>query len=78
MNELAKDRDNANTTVSQLRNEIESKQAEVDNARSSMVEEKRQSAFRLDQERAARDKARAQLEQRVEDMQKRKSKLRCF
>ncbi|TIC09952.1 kinesin-domain-containing protein [Wallemia mellicola] len=78
MNDLVKDRDVATSEVNKLRQEIDSKQQEIDSTRNSVVEERRQSAMKLDQERAQRDRARAQLEQRVEDMQKRKSKLRCF
>ncbi|EOQ98936.1 Kinesin-like protein KIF21A [Wallemia ichthyophaga EXF-994] len=78
MNDLVKDRDMATAQVTQLRQEIDSKQQEIDSTRHSVVEERRQSALKLDQERSQRDRARAQLEQRVEDMQKRKSKLRCF
>ncbi|TIA85651.1 hypothetical protein E3P99_03929 [Wallemia hederae] len=78
MNDLVKDRDVANGEVAKLRQEIDSKQQEIDQTRSSVVEERRQSAMKLDQERSQRERARAQLEQRVEDMQKRKSKLRCF
>jgi len=47
-------------------------------ARKSIVEEKQSLEHRLDEERKAKERARAQLDARMEELQKRKSKFACI
>lgn len=76
--EIARDRDNLTTQVTALRTELYEAKNEVVNVRRSIVEEKQSLEHRLDEERRAKERARAQLDTRMEELQKRKSKFACL
>ncbi|KIJ44279.1 hypothetical protein M422DRAFT_168492, partial [Sphaerobolus stellatus SS14] len=76
--EFSKERDRLNSQVETLRNELSEAKREVVNVRRSIVEEKQSLEHRLDEERKAKERARAQLDQRIEELQKRKSKFACI
>ncbi|KAF9818612.1 hypothetical protein IEO21_02592 [Rhodonia placenta] len=76
--ELARERDNLNTQISGLRAELSEAKNEVVNVRRSIVEEKQSLEHRLDEERRAKERARAQLDSRMEEVQRRKSKFACL
>ncbi|KZT09755.1 kinesin [Laetiporus sulphureus 93-53] len=76
--ELARERDNLNNQIAALRAELHEAKNEVVNVRRSIVEEKQSLEHRLDEERRAKERARAQLDSRMEELQKRKSKFACL
>ncbi|KAI8989755.1 kinesin [Trametes punicea] len=76
--ELARERDNLNVQLVNLRQELADAKAEVVNVRRSIVEEKQTLESRLDEERRAKERARAQLDSRMEELQRRKSKFACL
>ncbi|KAL1691307.1 kinesin [Schizophyllum commune] len=76
--ELARERDTLNTKMEALRRELEEAKREVTNVRRSIVEEKQSLEQRLDEERRAKERARQQLDSRMEELQKRKSKFACL
>ncbi|KAI0372992.1 kinesin [Pilatotrama ljubarskyi] len=76
--ELARERDNLNVQIVNLRQELADAKAEVVNVRRSIVEEKQSLESRLDEERRAKERARAQLDSRMEELQRRKSKFACL
>jgi kinesin family protein 4/21/27 len=76
--ELARERDTLNSQISALRTELTEAKREVVTVRRSVVEEKQSLEHRLDEERKAKERARAQLDSRVEEIQKRKSKFVCL
>ncbi|OJT12017.1 Kinesin-like protein KIF21A [Trametes pubescens] len=76
--ELARERDNLNVQIVNLRQELNDAKAEVVNVRRSIVEEKQSLESRLDEERRAKERARAQLDSRMEELQRRKSKFACL
>lgn len=76
--ELSKERDRLNAQVETVRNELQEAKREVANVRRSIVEEKQSLEHRLDEERKAKERARAQLDSRMEELQKRKSKFACM
>ncbi|KAJ7256457.1 hypothetical protein B0H12DRAFT_509620 [Mycena haematopus] len=76
--ELARERDTLNVKIDGLRTELEETKREVVNVRNSVVQEKQSLEQRLDEERKAKERARQQLDVRVEDIQKRKSKFACL
>jgi len=76
--ELSKERDRLNAQVEAVRNELQESKREVANVRRSIVEEKQSLEHRLDEERKAKERARAQLDSRMEELQKRKSKFACM
>ncbi|KAI0636643.1 kinesin [Trametes polyzona] len=76
--ELARERDNLNVQLVNLRQELSDAKAEVVNVRRSIVEEKQSLESRLDEERRAKERARAQLDSRMEELQRRKSKFACL
>lgn len=76
--ELARERDTLNTKMEALRRELEEAKREVTNVRRSVVEEKQSLEQRLDEERRAKERARQQLDSRMEELQKRKSKFACL
>ncbi|KAF9227741.1 kinesin-domain-containing protein [Gyrodon lividus] len=76
--ELARERDSLNTQIDALRNELQEARREVVTVRKSVVEEKQSLESRLDEERRAKERARAQLDSRMEELQKRKSKFACL
>lgn len=76
--ELAKERDSLKSQVDGLRSEIQETKAEMATMRRSVVEEKLTLENRLDEERRAKERARAQLDSRMEELQRRKSKFICM
>ncbi|EKM55284.1 uncharacterized protein PHACADRAFT_184096 [Phanerochaete carnosa HHB-10118-sp] len=76
--EISRDRDNLNTQVVSLRQELAESKNEVANVRRSVVEEKQSLEIRLDEERRAKERARAQLDGRMDELQRRKSKFACL
>jgi kinesin family protein 4/21/27 len=76
--ELARERDSLSSQNEGLRNELQEARREVVTVRKSIVEEKQSLESRLDEERRAKERARAQLDSRMEELQKRKSKFACL
>ncbi|RDB21522.1 hypothetical protein Hypma_011769 [Hypsizygus marmoreus] len=76
--ELARERDMLNTKIESLRNELSEAKREVVSVRRSIVEEKQSLEQKLDEERKAKERARQQLDSRMEELQKRKSKFACL
>ncbi|KAG1754309.1 kinesin-domain-containing protein [Suillus lakei] len=76
--ELARERDSLNSQIEGLRSELQEARREVVTVRKSIVEEKQSLESRLDEERRAKERARAQLDSRMEELQKRKSKFACL
>lgn len=76
--EISRERDNLNTQVVTLRQELAEAKNEVANVRRSIVEEKQSLEIRLDEERRAKERARAQLDNRMDELQRRKSKFACL
>ncbi|KAH7107617.1 kinesin-domain-containing protein [Auriculariales sp. MPI-PUGE-AT-0066] len=76
--DLAKERDTLKVQVDGLRSEVQDAKSEVATVRRSVVEEKLTLENRLDEERRAKERARAQLDSRMEELQRRKSKFICL
>lgn len=76
--EFSKERDRLSGQVEALRNEVQDAKREVANVRRSVVEEKQSLEYRLEEERKAKERARAQLDARMEDIHKRRSKFVCM
>lgn len=76
--ELARERDTLNTKVQALQNELGEAKREVVAVRKSIVEEKNSLEQRLDEERKAKERTRQQLDSRMEELQKRKSRFACL
>jgi chromosome segregation ATPase len=76
--ELARERDTLNVQLDKLRIELQETKREIMTARKSIVEEKQSLEHRLDEERKAKERARAQLDARMEELQRRKSKFACL
>ncbi|KAI0928992.1 hypothetical protein AcV5_006383 [Taiwanofungus camphoratus] len=76
--ELARERDALNTQIAGLRAELGEAKNEVVSVRRSIVEEKQSLEHRLDEERRAKERARAQLDSRMDELQRRKSKFACL
>lgn len=76
--ELARERDGLQHQLDGARNELQDAKREVVNVRMSIVEEKQTLEQRLDEERRAKERARAQLDSRMEELAKRKSKFACM
>ncbi|KAG8907187.1 hypothetical protein FRB99_005159 [Tulasnella sp. 403] len=77
-NELAKERDSYQQQMAGLRMQVAEAQREASNMRRSVAEEKLTLEHRLEEERKAKERARAQLDSRMEEMAKRKSKFVCL
>lgn len=77
-NEHVKERDTLNAEIDALRAQLQQAQQEITNARRSVVEEKQNYEARLEEERRAKERTRAQLDSRMEELQKRKSKFACL
>lgn len=77
-NEYSRERDLANEQLSALRAQLQQSQQEAASVQRSVAEEKREYKNRLEEDRKAEDRARAQLESRMEEIQKRKSKFVCL
>jgi hypothetical protein len=76
--ELARERDALNVKVEGLSNDLADAKREVMTVRRSVVEEKQSLEQRLDEERKAKERARQQLDSRMEELQRRKSKFACL
>ncbi|KAF9469234.1 kinesin [Collybia nuda] len=76
--ELARERDTLNSKIESLRNELSEAKREVVTVRRSIVEEKQSLEQKLEEERKAKDRARQQLDSRMDEIQKRKSKFACL
>ncbi|KAF8447796.1 hypothetical protein L210DRAFT_3501334 [Boletus edulis BED1] len=76
--ELARERDSLSAQLETLRNELQEARREVATVRRSIVEEKQSLESRLDEERRAKERTRAQLDSRMEELQRRKSKFACI
>lgn len=79
-NELAKERDSYQQQMTGLRQQIVEAQQEASNMRRSVLQEKESLESRLAEERRAKERARAQLDSRMEEMAlaKRRSKFVCL
>ncbi|KAG6854726.1 hypothetical protein C0991_002439 [Blastosporella zonata] len=76
--EIARERDTLNTKISAMQNELADAKREVVTVRRSIVEEKQSLELKLDEERKAKERARSQLDSRMDELQKRKSKFACL
>ena len=76
--EIARERDTLNQQIERLRTELEDARREVATVRRSIVEEKQSLEHKLDEERRAKERVRQQLDMRVEELSKRKSKFVCL
>ncbi|KAG7092844.1 hypothetical protein E1B28_009158 [Marasmius oreades] len=77
--ELARERDRLNNEIETLRRDLTETKREVVTVRQSIVEEKQSYEQRLDEERKAKERARQQLDLRMEELTlKRKSKFACL
>lgn len=75
-NELVKERDAYQQQISGLRQQVQEAQREVSSLRRSVAEEKLTLEHRLDEERKAKERARSQLDTRLEEISRgRKSKF---
>jgi len=77
-NEYAKERDTLNAQIESLRSQLQTSQQEIVSVRRSVVEEKQSFESRLEEERRQKERTRAQLDSRMEELQKRKSKYVCL
>ncbi|KAK2466821.1 hypothetical protein APHAL10511_001079 [Amanita phalloides] len=76
--ELARERDSLNNQIEALKNDLNQAKHEVVSVRRSIVEEKQSLEQRLDEERKAKERVRQQLDSRMEELQRRKSKFACL
>ncbi|KAJ7085691.1 kinesin [Mycena belliarum] len=76
--ELARERDTLNVKLETIRSELDEAKREVVSVRNSVVQEKQTLEQRLDEERKAKERARQQLDVRMDELQKRKSKFACL
>lgn len=76
--EIARERDNLNTQIGTLRHELHEAKTEVVNVRQSIVEEKQSLEQRLDMERRAKERVKQQLDSRIDELPRRKSKFACL
>ncbi|KAF7295561.1 Kinesin-domain-containing protein [Mycena indigotica] len=76
--ELARERDTLNTRIETLRTELDDAKREITSMKSSVVQEKQSYEQRLTEERKAKERARQELDMRVDEMQRRKSKFNCL
>ncbi|KAF8623536.1 hypothetical protein AX15_006312 [Amanita polypyramis BW_CC] len=76
--ELARERDTLSNQLETLKNDLAEAKREVVTVRKSIVEEKQSLEQRLDEERKAKERVRQQLDSRMEELQRRKSKFACL
>lgn len=76
--ELVRERDSLNSQIEGLRNELQDARREVATVRKSIAEEKQSMESKLEEERRAKERARAQLDSRMDEIQRRKSKFACL
>jgi chromosome segregation ATPase len=74
--EHTRERDLANAEVRRLEEELAAARDEVTSVRNSTISEKRSLEDRLSEERKAKERTRAQLEERLEAAQQKQSKFR--
>jgi hypothetical protein len=74
--EHTRERDLAKAEVIQLEKELAAAKSEVASVRNSVISEKRSLEDRLSEERRAKERTRAQLEERLEAAQQKQSKFR--
>ena len=75
---LARERDSLNGQMNSLRNDLEEAKREVTLVRRFVAEEKQSFEIQLDGERRAKERARAQLDSRIEELQKRRFRFICL
>ena len=75
---MAKERDSYQQQMAGLRIQVAEAQREASTVRRSVAEEKLSLEHRLDEERKAKERARSQLDTRMEEMSRRKSKFVCM
>ncbi|KAJ8482105.1 hypothetical protein ONZ45_g15070 [Pleurotus djamor] len=75
--ELARERDVLNSKIEALRVELAEAKREVASVRKSIAEEKQSLEHRLGEERRAKERARAQLDSRIDELQGKRSKFTC-
>ncbi len=73
MQETNKERDAALAEASRLRKMLEESKKEISNVRNSVIVEKQSLEERLSEERRAKERARAQLEQRLNEVTQQRS-----
>ncbi|KAG6851283.1 hypothetical protein H0H93_011719 [Arthromyces matolae] len=73
--EISRERDTLNAKLEAMRNELAEAKREVVTVRKSIVEEKQSLEQRLDEERRAKERARSQLDSRMDELQRRKSNM---
>jgi len=77
-NEFSKERDRLTAEVDALRIQLQQAQQEITETRRSVVEEKQNYETKLEEERRAKERTRTQLEHRMDEIAKRKSKFVCL
>ncbi|KAF8323370.1 kinesin-domain-containing protein [Clavulina sp. PMI_390] len=77
-NEFSKERDRLTNEVESLRHQLQQAQQEVEVTRRSVIEEKQNYETRIEEERRAKERTRTQLEQRMDEITKKKSKYVCL
>jgi hypothetical protein len=76
--EIARERDSLTQQVDGLRRDVTNSRQEAQSVRQSIVEEKQSLESRLNEERRAKERARADLDARMVELTKRKSKFACL
>lgn len=76
--EFARERDALQHQLDSARTDLQDAKREVVSVRMSIVEEKQSLEQRLDEERRAKERARAQLDTRMEELARKKSKYVCI
>jgi hypothetical protein len=76
--EIARERDALTQQVDGLRRDVTNSRQEAQSVRQSIVEEKQSLESRLNEERRAKERARADLDARMVELTKRKSKFACL
>ncbi|PFH54245.1 hypothetical protein AMATHDRAFT_135365 [Amanita thiersii Skay4041] len=76
--ELARERDSLNSQIEMLKQDLADAKREVVSVRRSIVEEKQSLEQRLEEEKKAKEYVRQQLDSRMEELQRRKSKFACL
>lgn len=72
------ERDRAASECETLRSLLSSARAEVLSVKSSANDDNRKLEQKMETERVSKENAKKELERRLEEMQKRKSKFNCF
>ena len=77
-NEHNRDRESLSRQLDNSRTENRELKHQLAIAQQAVIEQTQSLESRLDEERRAKDRARAQLDARMEELQKRKSKFACM